>query len=123
MRRPQRAWTVVALVGAAAGAAGLWWWWSRRWAAEPWLWAWLGAVNPVAFACYGLDKTQARRRGARIPEATLHALALTGGSAGAWAGMQAFRHKTVKGRFRAVFWTIVLLQAAAVAWLVWSRWR
>jgi len=111
---------VFALV--VAGAAGLWWWGSGRWATEPWLWAWLGAVNPVAFACYGIDKAQSRRRGAHVPEVTLHALALAGGSAGAWAGMRAFRHKTVKGRFRAVFWFIVGLQAAVVGWVVWRGW-
>jgi uncharacterized membrane protein YsdA (DUF1294 family) len=82
------------------------------------LFAWLIGINPAAFAYYGFDKWRARNNGARVPEAALLGLALAGGSLGAYAGMEWFRHKTVKGRFRILFWGIVMLQAAIVALVV-----
>jgi uncharacterized membrane protein YsdA (DUF1294 family) len=48
----------------------------------------------------------------------LHGLALAGGSLGCYAGMRAFRHKTIKGTFRIVFWVIVVLQALLVVAVV-----
>ncbi|MCI0464299.1 MAG: DUF1294 domain-containing protein [Gemmataceae bacterium] len=83
-----------------------------------WLFCWLVAVNVTAFGYYGYDKSRARRASARVPERVLHGLALFGGSVGAYAGMEVFRHKTVKGGFRLVFWTIVLLQVALIVWVV-----
>jgi uncharacterized membrane protein YsdA (DUF1294 family) len=79
---------------------------------------WWIATNITTFAFYGLDKTFARRRlRARIPELTLHILALTGGTVGALAGMQMFRHKTVKGSFRQIFFLIAALQTVLALWL------
>ena len=40
------------------------------------------------------DKCKAKAHAWRIPEKTLFGLSLLGGSAGTWAGMYAFRHKT-----------------------------
>ncbi|MFN4261123.1 MAG: DUF1294 domain-containing protein [Gemmataceae bacterium] len=85
-----------------------------RWA---WLAAWLFAINLGALLYYGYDKWQARRGGRRVPENVLHALALGGGSPGAYLAMRLFRHKTVKGGFRIVFWLIVLAQAALLVWV------
>lgn len=50
----------------------------------------------------------------------LHGLALIGGSLGAYAAMRIFRHKTVKGPFRIIFWLIVVAQIAALIWVGWS---
>lgn len=89
--------------------------------AETWpvcLAAWLAAVNLVAFTWYGIDKFQAQRVGRRIPEVVLHGLAVAGGSPGAYAGMRFFHHKTIKGRFRLVFWLSVVAQIALIAWVV-----
>ena len=83
----------------------------------PW-WAWLAAVNVVAFAVYVVDKYQATRGGWRIAEAALYVLALAGGTAGSILGQQACRHKTRKSTFRWVFWTIVVIQALGLTlWL------
>ncbi len=60
---------------------------------------------------------QAGREGRRIPELVLHGLAVAGGSPGAYAGMRWFRHKTVKGRFRLVFWSIVIVQLGVIGWI------
>ena len=56
-------------------------------------------MNVVGFCLMGLDKHRARTRQWRIPEKVLFGAALLGGSAGAWAGMYAFRHKTRRWYF------------------------
>ena len=54
----------------------------------------LVVLNVLALVLMGVDKRRAKRHAWRIPEATFFAVALLGGSAGAWAGMYLFRHKT-----------------------------
>jgi uncharacterized membrane protein YsdA (DUF1294 family) len=78
------------------------------------LWAYLIAVNVCTFVCYGYDKAAARRGWLRVPEVLLHLLAALGGTLAAWVAQQIFRHKTIKGSFRRVFWLIVAAQAAGV---------
>ena len=51
-------------------------------------------MNIAGFAAMGIDKYKAKAHAWRIPEKTLFGLSLLGGSAGTWAGMYAFRHKT-----------------------------
>ena len=53
-------------------------------------------VNLIAFLMYGMDKWNAIKGLQRIPEKTLLGIAAAGGSVGAYAGMQFFRHKTRK---------------------------
>ena len=72
--------------------------------------AWILAANVVAFLAFGLDKAIAGTTAPRVRERVLLLLALLGGTLGAWAGMQIFRHKTAKASFRGRFWVIVLLQ-------------
>lgn len=85
-----------------------------------WAWwvCWLVAVNVVAFSLYGWDKRRSQKTGFRIPEATLHTLAVTGGSPGALAGQQLFRHKTRKREFQIVFWLTVAAQAVVLTWFL-----
>jgi uncharacterized membrane protein YsdA (DUF1294 family) len=79
---------------------------------------WLIATNITTFAFYGLDKTFARRSlRTRIPELTLQTLALVGGTIGALVGMEIFRHKTVKGSFRMIFFLITAFQIVLAFWL------
>ena len=56
-------------------------------------------VNATAFLMYGIDKWNAKRERRRIPEKTLLVKAASGGSIGAYAGMQLFHHKTRKPKF------------------------
>ena len=67
-------------------------------------------MTVVTFIAYGYDKRQATAAGRRVPETSLHLLALAGGSLGALAGQYVFSHKTSKQNFRSVFIGIVLLQ-------------
>jgi uncharacterized membrane protein YsdA (DUF1294 family) len=112
----------IALTVAVLAVVALWWWLGRDWTWHQWVVAWLVAVNGTAFGYYGVDKAQARRASRRVPELVLHGLALAGGSVGAFAGMQLFRHKTVKGRFRIVFWLIVAVQVVLLVWVVKELW-
>lgn len=76
--------------------------------------SWLIAVTLVTFLAYGYDKAAASARRARVPEKVLLALALAGGTVGAWAGMRFFRHKTAKGRFQFKFLCIVIVQVLLI---------
>lgn len=69
---------------------------------------WFGVMTLVAFTVYGIDKRRATKEGDRISEKTLHILSLLGGWPGAIIGQKLFRHKTIKRRFRIVFWLTVL---------------
>jgi uncharacterized membrane protein YsdA (DUF1294 family) len=100
-----------------AVVSGLLWWIHVR----P-LYACLVGIGIVTFIFYGYDKRQALRNGPRVPELTLHVLALLGGTPGAFIGQLFFRHKTKKLRFRIVFLTIVLLQAG-LGFCYWRYWR
>lgn len=86
-------------------------------------------MSAVTFAVYGYDKWVAIRnselagRGQRtvwrIPERTLHLLALAFGWPGAFAGQRVWRHKTQKREFAIVTWAALLLHLllwAAVLW-------
>lgn len=76
------------------------------------------ALSLASFVMYGLDKSAAASRRRRIPEIALHLVSLAGGWPGALLGQRAFRHKTRKARFQVVFWCTVVLNGAAVAWLM-----
>ena len=51
-------------------------------------------INAFAFALMLIDKRRAQKNLWRVPEKTLFASAILGGSIGALAGMYTFRHKT-----------------------------
>ena len=67
-------------------------------------------INAAAFLLMLLDKWKARRGAWRIPEATLLGIALLGGSIGAIAGMNLFRHKTKHLKFSIGLPVILTLQ-------------
>ena len=74
-------------------------------------------LNILGFAFMGIDKRRAIRSAFRIPEATLFAIALLGGSIGSILGMHLFRHKTKHWYFLFGMPIILILQIALVVFL------
>ena len=68
----------------------------------------------------GIDKRRAIRSAFRIPEATLFAIAILGGSIGSILGMHLFRHKTKHWYFLFGMPIILILQIALVVLLYFS---
>ena len=77
----------------------------------------LVCINLVSFGLMAADKRRARARRWRIPERTLFAAALLGGSLGAIVGMYLFRHKTKHWYFVWGMPAILLLQLALGVWV------
>ena len=77
-------------------------------------------LNILGFAFMGIDKRRARRSAFRIPEATLFAIAILGGSIGSILGMHLFRHKTKHWYFLFGMPIILILQIALVVLLYFS---
>jgi uncharacterized membrane protein YsdA (DUF1294 family) len=75
------------------------------------------ASNFVSFAAFGVDKMLAEAGARRISEATLLQLAFIGGTPGAYAGRQLFRHKTRKQPFSSNLHTVAMIQIVALAGL------
>ena len=73
----------------------------------------LAAVNLFGLIIMGVDKSRAKRRKWRIPEATLFLVAIIGGSIGSILGMYLFRHKTKHWYFVAGMPVILVLQIIA----------
>ena len=69
-------------------------------------------ISLVLLVTMGADKSAAQRKRRRVPEVTLFALAILGGSIGGIAGMLLFRHKTKKTAFYLGFPLIFLAQLA-----------
>ena len=74
-------------------------------------------LNILGFAVMGIDKRRAIRSAFRIPEATLFAIAILGGSIGSILGMHLFRHKTKHWYFLFGMPIILILQIALVVFL------
>ena len=74
-------------------------------------------INVVTFFIYGLDKSKAKARQWRIPEAQLIFLAVIGGSVGALAGMKVFHHKTRKPKFKIGVPMILIIQLIIIYFL------
>ncbi|MDP3700813.1 MAG: DUF1294 domain-containing protein [Hylemonella sp.] len=65
-------------------------------------------MSVLTYAVYAADKSAALRKRRRVPERTLHLLALLGGWPGALLAQQQLRHKTSKPRFLLVYWLTVV---------------
>lgn len=109
----KRAWTfgpALAWLLASAIALGI-----SAWFTKPWP-VWYVAVyalfvlvgSGIAFVAYWLDKKAAEASRRRIPENTLHLMALLGGWPGAVIAQQLLRHKSSKGSFRVALASIVI---------------
>jgi uncharacterized membrane protein YsdA (DUF1294 family) len=85
----------------------------------PFVVLWLYIIMSVLlFGTYAADKKAAQSGTWRTPETTLHLMALLGGWPGALVAQSVFRHKTRKRPFRAVFLATVIINCAALTWMV-----
>ena len=75
-------------------------------------------MNLIGLVVMAMDKSKARHHAWRIPEKILFRVSLLGGSAGTWAGMYLFRHKTKHWYFVAGMPLILVCQAALAIYLV-----
>lgn len=72
-------------------------------------------MSVVTLGFYAWDKRQAKRRRWRVPEKRLHVLSLLGGWPGALLAQRWLEHKTIKSKFRVVFWLTVLSHIAVAS--------
>lgn len=86
-----------------------------------WQGAYLISINLATIFFYFYDKRVAGHpEYIRVPEMILHALALLGGTPAAFLSQYFFRHKTIKGSFRIVFWIIFVIQIMAIWYVFFS---
>lgn len=78
----------------------------------------LVVMNVLGVAVMWSDKRRARLHRWRIPENVLFGVSLLGGSAGTWAGMYLFRHKTKHWYFVVGMPIILVCQAALAIYLM-----
>lgn len=83
------------------------------WGVPNWLWGLYSAMSMATFITYWMDKRAASRGDWRVPENTLHALALACGWPGALLAQQLLRHKSAKREFRRLYWVTVVVNIAA----------
>jgi uncharacterized membrane protein YsdA (DUF1294 family)/cold shock CspA family protein len=76
------------------------------------------ASSVLAYTAYVMDKAAAESRRWRIAEDTLHIWGLIGGWPGALFAQQRLRHKTSKTSFQVMFGITVILNCAALGWLM-----
>jgi uncharacterized membrane protein YsdA (DUF1294 family) len=81
------------------------------------LFAWGFGANVAAYVLWCWDKYQARSDGWRVPERTLHVMAILGASPASLAAMSILRHKTQK-RFFSIFYSLLLVVHGAIVLLV-----
>ena len=85
------------------------------------LFVYLVIINLLSLFLMAEDKRRARRHRWRIPERTLFAAALVGGSVGALLSMYLFRHKTRHWYFVVGMPLILGAQLEAGCWLLAGR--
>lgn len=72
----------------------------------------------LAYFAYAIDKSAAQNGRWRTKEDTLHLLSLIGGWPGALIAQKRLRHKSSKEAFQVVFWSTVVINCGALAWLL-----
>ena len=78
-------------------------------------------MNVIGFVIMGMDKKKAKRHAYRIPEKTLFAVAIFGGSVGGILGMYHFRHKTKHASFVIGFPFVAIVQILLILWVIFSK--
>lgn len=84
-----------------------------NWRVSVWFALAYGVASLLCLLVYAIDKSAAIAGRRRVPEQTLHLLALAGGWPGAIIAQQMLRHKSSKAAFRVAFWFTVVANVAA----------
>lgn len=79
---------------------------------------WYVLIGAVTYFIYAKDKQAAQRGTWRTPESTLHLLSVLGGWVGAMMAQNNLRHKTKKSEFRLAYYLTVLVNLAALLYLI-----
>ena len=74
----------------------------------------LVVINVATFFTFGIDKLKAKHAKWRISETSLLALAVLGGSIGAWLGMKVWHHKTKHKKFKYGVPAIIIAQLVII---------
>ncbi len=82
------------------------------------LFAWAVGANVSAFAIWAYDKHQAAKGGWRVPEKSLHTMAVLGASPASLAAMSLLRHKTQKSFFVTFYSILLVLHIAVLLWIL-----
>ena len=77
-------------------------------------------INVATFFVYGIDKWKAKKAKWRIRETALLALAVLGGSIGAWLGMKVWHHKTLHKKFKYGIPVIIIIQLVLSVYLIYE---
>ena len=79
---------------------------------------WLTVISLVTVGVTIADKSFAKSKRRRIPEATLFSLAILGGGAAEYITMKLIRHKTLHKKFMTGLPVIIALQLSAIAAII-----
>ena len=80
-------------------------------------------ISILTLLIYGIDKLLAKMKWKRVPERWFHTLSLIGGFPGAFLGMNIFKHKTNKPKFRWMILASLLLHLSVIAaFIARARW-
>ena len=79
---------------------------------------WYVLIGVVTYLVYAKDKQAAQKGTWRTPESTLHLLSVLGGWVGAMMAQNYLRHKTKKPEFRLAYYLTVLVNLAALLYLI-----
>lgn len=75
-------------------------------------------INILGFIVVGIDKRKAIKNKFRISEKNLFLIGIFGGSLGFYIGMNYFRHKTNKPRFKIGIPFLILIQIILLSFIV-----
>ena len=79
---------------------------------------WYALIGVVTYLVYAKDKQAAQKGTWRTPESTLPLLSVLGGWVGAMMAQNYLRHKTKKPEFRLAYYLTVLVNLAALLYLI-----
>jgi len=77
-------------------------------------WSYLLSIQVSIFLLYVYDKMSAKNSWLRVPEWSLHILAILGGSPAGYLAQKILRHKSIDRTFQPVYKTIIVLQVLAL---------